>query len=192
MRDSEFIRANVPMTKEEVRILALERLALQHAHHFLDVGAGTGSISIEAGLRYPHLQVLAIEHNADAVQLIEQNKQKFSVANLTILPATAPLPLKDYRADAIFVGGSNGKLAEIINWSHQLLTSGGRLVLNFILLNTMMEALNLLRCHQFEQIDVCQLQVSHLTKLGSGDYFKPANPTYIISCQKTEITHGKQ
>ncbi len=192
MKDCEFIRGKVPMTKEDVRILTLERLALNKARYFLDVGAGTGSISIEAGLRYPHLHVLSIEHNREAIQLIEQNRQKFAVNNMTILPVTAPLPLKDYCADAIFIGGSNGKLTDLIDWSEKLLVSGGHLVMNFILLNNMLEAIEYLHHCKFDHINVCQLQISHLTKLGQGNYFKPANPTYIISCQKKEIHDNEQ
>lgn len=184
MKDSEFIRGKVPMTKEEVRLLTIERLALRDAARFIDVGAGTGSIAIEAGLRYPSLQVLAIEKNPDAVELIRLNAEKFKVTNLNILQAYAPVELSGPQADAIFIGGSGGNLTEIIDWSRQLLVEGGRLALNFILLNNLNEALNHLRRGGFADVEVCQLQVSRLTQLGSGDYFKPNNPTYIISCRK--------
>lgn len=184
MKDSEFIRGKVPMTKEEVRLLTVERLALQNAQRFIDVGAGTGSIAIEAALRYPSLQVLAIEKNPEALELIKLNCDKFGVNNVEIMQAYAPVELPGRQADAIFIGGSGGNLTEIIDWSSQQLIDGGRLVLNFILLNNLNEALNHLRQGEFTEIDVCQLQVSHLTGLGSGEYFKPNNPTYIISCCK--------
>jgi cobalt-precorrin-6B (C15)-methyltransferase len=186
MKDSEFIRAKVPMTKEEVRLLTIERLQLQNAKRFIDVGAGTGSIAIEAALRHPSLSVLAIERNPQAVELIRLNRAKFAADNVDILEAYAPVELSGGQADAMFIGGSGGNLTEIIDWSEQLLLDGGRLALNFILLDNLMEAMTALRQRRFADIDVCQLQVSHLTGLGSGEYFKPNNPTYIISCRKAK------
>ena len=186
MKDSEFIRGNVPMTKEEVRVLTIERLALQHAGRFIDVGAGTGSVAIDAALRYPSLEVLAIERNPEAIDLITLNCKKFSVSNVEIMQAYAPVALTGWEADAIFIGGSGGNLTDIIDWSHQQLAAGGRLVLNFILLNNLTEAVGYLRQSRFCDINVCQLQVSHLTALGNGEYFKPNNPTYIISCYKSK------
>lgn len=186
MKDSEFIRGKVPMTKEDVRILTIERLVLQHARRFIDVGAGTGSVAIDAALRYPSLEVLAIERNPEAIDLIALNCKKFNVSNIEIMQAYAPVALTNWEADAIFIGGSGGNLTDIIDWSHQQLVAGGRLVLNFILLNNLTEAVEHLRQSQFSEIDVCQLQVSHLTALGNGEYFKPNNPTYIISCYKSK------
>ncbi|WP_434778308.1 decarboxylating cobalt-precorrin-6B (C(15))-methyltransferase [Neisseria sp. Ec49-e6-T10] len=184
MRDEAFIRGKVPMTKEEVRVLTIDRLNLANAKTLIDVGAGTGSICIEASMKYPQLQTIAIEKNPEAVELIKLNCEKFNVNNIRIIEAFAPIvpPVKE--ADAIFIGGSGGSLSEIIDWSYDLLIQGGRLALNFILLNNLMEALELLRAKGFTDLDVSQLQVSRLTALGKGDYFKPNNPTYIISCLK--------
>ena len=172
------------MTKEEVRILSLDRLELTHAKTLVDVGAGTGSIGIEASLRYPNLQTIAIEKNPEAVELIKQNCQKFEVGNLQIIEGLAPVILPIKQVDAVFVGGSGGGLQEIVQWAGKILIPQGRLVLNFILLNNLMDALVLLRKECFENIEVSQLQISRLTKLGQGEYFKPNNPTYIISCVK--------
>jgi len=187
MKDDVFIRGDVPMTKEEVRILTLDRLALDGAKTFIDVGAGTGSICIEASLRYPELTTIAIEKNPEAVELIKQNCTKFAVKNLHIIEGLAPVAVPVDEADAIFVGGSGGSLADIIKWSHDLLVPQGRLVLNFILLNNLMEALDLLATENFTEVEVNQLQVSRLTKLGKGFYFKPNNPTFIISCIKGAV-----
>lgn len=184
MKDDLFIRGDVPMTKEEVRVLTIDRLDLAGAKVLVDVGAGTGSICIEASLRYPELQTIAIEKNPEAIDLIQQNCQKFGVRNLAIIEGLAPIGLPEKDVDAIFVGGSGGSLEDIISWSFRALVPEGRLVLNFILLNNLMDALAILKTHDFENIDVNQLQVSRLTKLGKGHYFKPNNPTYIISCTK--------
>lgn len=186
MKDSEFIRGKVPMTKEEVRLITLDRLELGAAQRFIDVGAGTGSIAIEAALRFPQLQVLAIERNPEGIELIQANCDKFKVNNIDIIHQQAPLDLPEswQQVDGIFIGGNGGSLIEIIDWSYRHLQPNGRLVLNFILLNNLMSALDYLNVSPFTDIDAVQLQVSNLTALGSGAYFKPNNPTYIISCRK--------
>lgn len=171
------------MTKEPVRLLALERLELASAEHLIDIGAGTGSVALEAALRFPKLQVTAIERNPAALALITENCLRLGCDNVAVMAGTAPLALAA-KADAIFIGGSGGQLAELIDWSLARLHPGGRLVLTFILLNNFSEALACLQTREVAEISCEQLQFSTLTPLGSGHYFKPNNPTYLISCYK--------
>ena len=185
MKNKDFITGKVPITKEEVRAISLNKLELLNAKTFIDVGAGTGSVSIEAGYSYPNLKVIAIERNDDAIDLVKQNKEKFNLDNVEIIKAYAPVELdKDIKADAIFLGGTGKKLEEIIDWSKDLLVDGGRLVANFIIIDTFYEMLRLVREKRFKNVDVTVLNVSKLEKLGPGEYFKPHNPIYIISCEK--------
>ena len=93
------------------------------------------------------------------------------------------------RADAIFMGGSGGRLDELIDWSWQQLYPGGRLVMTFILQENLHCALDHLRQSGISNVDCQQLNVSALTTLGSGHYFKPHNPVFVIACQKEE-NHG--
>jgi len=187
MKDSEFLRGEkVPMTKEEVRTIVLDRLNLSQATTFIDVGAGTGSVALEAAIRHPSLNVIAIERNPAALALIETNRASFHCQNVEIIAAEAPCDLST-SADAIFVGGSGGNLTEIIDWSLAHLTAGGVLVLNFILLDNVTTALNYLKTCQVADLQCTQMQISQLTTLGSGYYFKPNNPTFIISCQKEAV-----
>ena len=184
MKDSEFVRGEkVPMTKEEVRTIVLDRLHLAQATTFVDVGAGTGSVALEAAIRYPNLQVMAIEKNPAALTLIETNRQRFDCQNVEVIAAEAPCALLT-QVDSIFVGGSGGNLTEIIDWSLAHLTQNGTLVLNFILLDNVTSALNYLKTCRVTDLQCTQLQISQLTTLGSGYYFKPNNPTFIISCMK--------
>ncbi|CFR09008.1 decarboxylating cobalt-precorrin-6B (C(15))-methyltransferase [Yersinia kristensenii] len=189
MKDELFLRGQnargqkVPMTKEAVRVLALERLALSGAAHLIDVGAGTGSVALEAALRFPHLQVTAIERNPAALELIDENRQRLGCGNVNIVAGVAPLALPD-KVDAIFIGGSGGHLTDLIDWALMMLNPGGHLVLTFILLNNLNEALSHLQTCAVSELDCVQLQLSTLTPLGSGHYFKPNNPTYLISCHK--------
>ena len=185
MKNKDFITGKVPITKEEVRAISLNKLELLNAKTFIDVGAGTGSVSIEAGYSYPNLKVIAIERNDDAIDLVKQNKEKFNLDNVEIIKAYAPVELdKDIKADAIFLGGTGKKLEEIIDWSKDLLVDGGRLVANFIIIDTFYEMLILVKEKGFKNIDVTVLNVAKLEKLGTGEYFKPHNPIYIISCEK--------
>ena len=185
MKNKDFITGKVPITKEEVRAISLNKLELLNAKTFIDVGAGTGSVSIEAGYSYPNLKVIAIERNDDAIDLVKQNKEKFNLDNVEIIKANAPVELdKDIKADAIFLGGTGKKLEEIIDWSKDLLVDGGRLVANFIIIDTFYEMLRLVKEKGFKNIDVTVLNVAKLEKLGTGEYFKPHNPIYIISCEK--------
>lgn len=189
MKDELFLRGEkVPMTKEAVRALALAKLELHRASHLIDIGAGTGSVSIEAALQYPSLQVTAVERNPAALQLLDENRQHFACGNIEILPGEAPIVITE-RADAIFMGGSGGHLGELIDWSWQQLYPGGRLVMTFILQENLNSALDHLQQRGIKQIDCLQLNVSSLTALGSGHYFKPNNPVFVIACQKEE-NHG--
>lgn len=189
MKDELFLRgAKVPMTKEGVRTLALARLDLHRASHLIDVGAGTGSVSIEAALGHPELRVTAIERNPAALTLLAENRRHFDCRNIEIIAGEAPMALGE-KADAIFIGGSGGNLTQLIDWALNQLCPEGRLVLTFILQENLSAALNHLSSRGIHDFDCLQLQISELTPLGNGHYFKPNNPTFMISCQK-EKNHG--
>ena len=183
MKNDEFIRGKVPITKEEVRAISLNKLNLKNAKTFIDVGAGTGSVSIEAALTYDNLKVIAIERNDVAIDLINQNVNKFNLSNIEVIKDYAPIDL-DVKADGIFLGGTGNNLDQIIKWSKDLLIPGGRLVANFILIDNFYDTLDLLKKYNFVNLDVSQLSINKLEKLGSRDYFKPHNPIFIISCEK--------
>ena len=183
MKNNEFIRGKVPITKEEVRAISLNKLNLKNAKIFIDVGAGTGSVSIEAALTYDNLKVIVIERNDVAIDLINQNVNKFNLSNIEVIKDYAPIDL-DVKADGIFLGGTGNNLEEIIKWSKDLLIPGGRLVANFILIDNFYDTLDLLKKYNFVNLDVSQLSINKLEKLGSRDYFKPHNPIFIISCEK--------
>ncbi|MCC0658289.1 decarboxylating cobalt-precorrin-6B (C(15))-methyltransferase [Clostridioides sp. ES-S-0005-03] len=187
MRNSEFITGKVPITKEEVRAISISKLDLVNAESFIDIGAGTGSVSIEAAYNYPNLEVISIEKNDAAVELIEKNIKKFNLKNVEVIKGYAPIKISlNTKVDSIFLGGTGNNLEEIIAWSKKTLITGGRLVANFIIIETFNQTLKLLRKYGFKEIDVCVLNVSKLEKLGKGEYFKPLNPIYIISCEKGE------
>jgi len=186
MKDELFLRGEkVPMTKEAVRALALSKLELHWASHLIDIGAGTGSVSIEAALQNPTLAVTAIERNPAALRLLEENCQRFACGNISVMAGEAP-DVRVEQADAIFIGGSGGHLCALIDWSLQHLRPGGRLVMTFILQENLHAALDHLRHSGVTALDCQQLNISALTPLGSGHYFKPHNPVFVIACQKED------
>lgn len=185
MRDDEFIRTKVPMTKEEIRAISLDKLQLHRAKRMLDVGSGTGSVTIQAAHTYPDLEVVAVERNPDAIALTKENISHFKCQNVTLNEGLAPIDLEG-QFDAIFVGGTGGNMREIFDWCQNLLVPGGRLVLNFILLENAFEAAEIAEDMAWEDLEIVSIQASRWTGLGKGHYFKPQNPTVIVSCKKAE------
>ena len=183
MKNREFITGKVPITKEEVRAISISSLELEGAKKMLDIGAGTGSISIEAALKYPGLSVTAIERNDDALELIEKNKEKFNLDNIEIIKGYAPVEING-KYDAVFIGGTGKKLDEILDWVYEITDDGARICANFIIIDTFNSALRAFREKGFEDIDVSMVSVSKMEKLGGGEYFKPNNPVFVISCRR--------
>lgn len=108
------------MTKEEVRAISIDKLDLHKAKRMLDVGSGTGSVTIQAAVSFPNLEVVAIEQNEDAVALTQENIDYFGCQNITLIKGKAPVELEG-QFDAIFVGGTGGNMAEIFEWCEHLL-----------------------------------------------------------------------
>ena len=90
MRDEWFIRGKVPMTKSEVRTVSLSKLELYEDCEFWDIGAGTGSVSVEAAVSCPGIHVCAFEYKEEAVELIRANCEKARTEAVTIVPGKAP------------------------------------------------------------------------------------------------------
>ncbi|MFC6254033.1 decarboxylating cobalt-precorrin-6B (C(15))-methyltransferase [Secundilactobacillus hailunensis] len=186
MKDEVFLRSKVPMTKSEVRALSIDKLRLQGKHSMLDIGSGTGSVSIQAALEFPDLQVTSVEHHDDAIDIMQQNMDKFKTANIDLVKGEAPVDIPDQRYDAIFVGGSGSNLEEIIDFSLSHLNADGTLVLNFILQENAMQAFSYLDQNQSVTLEMSEVRVSKWHGLGKGHYFKPQNPTLIISATRKE------
>lgn len=180
MKDQQMLRGNIPMTKMEIRAVAMSYLELYTAKRLLDIGAGTGSISIEAGLRCPALDITAIEREPEGTALIRENAQRLGVDNIEVLESAAPCTLNG-KYDRVFLGGTGRFMPEIFEWlitSH--LEEGAIVVLTAITLETLHEGLELLKKNGFEDLEGSQIQASRLDTLGSYHYFKPINPCYIL------------
>ena len=127
IKDEEFIRGNCPMTKEEIRILSVAKLNLDENSKLLDVGAGTGSISIQGSKLCTQGRVVAIERDEEALEVIYKNKDKFSCDNLEVIEGEAIEALDSMKEkfNSIFIGGSGGNLEKIIEKCHNLLEDDG-------------------------------------------------------------------
>ncbi|WP_026760328.1 precorrin-6Y C5,15-methyltransferase (decarboxylating) subunit CbiT [Selenomonas ruminantium] len=184
--DEEFIRQDVPMTKQEIRILSLVKAQIAPDAVVYDIGAGTGSISIEAARLAPQGQVYAIERSSEGIGLIRANVANFAVKNVTVIQAEAPEGLADLpEADAILIGGSGGNLQEILTEVTPKLKASGRLVLNCITVQTLMQCIEFMREHSDTYIyEAIQVQVTRLQQVGTYDMAKANNPIYIVTCWK--------
>lgn len=182
--DDCFLRANVPMTKEEVRSATLSKLQISKSDVIYDVGAGTGSVSIEMALMAEEGQVYAVETNLEAVELIHSNREKFGAWNLQVQSGKAPKALEDLPVpDKAFLGGTKGNMDEII----ALLVKKNpaiRVVINAIALESMWEALQVLKKYEFETIDVVQLSLAKAREVGEFHMMTGQNPIFIISAQR--------
>lgn len=181
--DEEFIRGKAPMTKEEVRTVSLSKLKLQEDSVCYDVGAGTGSVSVEMALCAHQGQVYAIEKKEEATELLKKNKQKFAADNLTIVTGLAPEAMRDLPAPThAFIGGSSGNLKEIVR---ELLEKNKkvRMVINCITLETVSEALETAREFEFQNSEIVQLGAARSKEVGRYHMMMGENPIYIITLQ---------
>ncbi len=184
--DEEFIRQDVPMTKQEIRILSLVKAQIAPDAVVYDIGAGTGSISIEAARLAPQGEVFAIERETAGINLIRANAANFAVPNVRVIQAEAPDGIADLpEADAILIGGSGSRLPEILEAVTPKLKDKGRLVLNCITVQTLMQCIEYMRIHSDTYIyEAIQVQVTRLQQVGTYDMAKANNPIYIVTCWK--------
>ena len=181
--DECFLRDKVPMTKEEVREISISKLRLEKDSVIYDVGAGSGSVSVEMALQALEGQVYAVEKNPVAVNLLLENKKKFCADNLTVAEGLAPEALEELPAPThAFIGGSAGNMKEIL----ELLLRKNpavRVVVNAITLETVAEALDALKELPFGEADIVSVSVARSKKAGRYHMMMGQNPVYVISAQ---------
>ena len=182
MRDEWFIRGEIPMTKSEVRAVSVSRLELQTNSIVYDIGAGTGSVSVEAALKVPKGHVYAFEQKEEGCALIRANAKKAGLTNLTVVPGKAPESLAGYPApDRVFLGGSSGNMEEILDLVTEL-NPAVQLVINVIALESLNQAMAWFQKKGWEPEVVC-MQVSRAAKRGPYHMMQAQNPIYILAAQ---------
>jgi cobalt-precorrin-6B (C15)-methyltransferase len=183
--DDEFLRGDIPMTKQEVRILVLNKAKIRPTDIIIDIGAGTGSLSIEAALQASQGTVYAIERHPEGVDLIRANAVKFGAANVEVISGTAPTALQNIpKADVIFIGGSGGHLQEILKQSNYLLKSNGRLVITAITVETLYEALHTMQAKPEFTVEAFGMQVTRIKHIKTNNMLQALNPIYVITSTK--------
>ncbi len=179
--DDEFITGNIPMTKSEVRTISIGKLNIKNSSTVYDIGAGTGSVSIETALKLSFGQLYAIEKNEEAISLIKKNKEKFKAYNIDIVKGLAPDCLENLPSpDCVFIGGSGGNLEKIIC---EVLKKNktANVVINAIALESVNEAIRCMEKFKFEHVEITNAWISKSKKIGSYNMMMGQNPIYIIS-----------
>mgnify|MGYP000846036312 FL=1 len=181
--DGLFLRGEVPMTKAEVRAAAVAALRLRGDDVVYDVGAGTGSVSVEMSIFASRGCVYAVEKDEKALKLIAKNKRVFGAGNLEIVPGTAPAVLTDLPApDAAFIGGSGGRLQEIVTLIARK-NPRARVCMTAVTMETLEKGVWILEALGFRDVQASQIAVTRLKKAGSVHMMDAQNPVFVISGQ---------
>jgi cobalt-precorrin-6B (C15)-methyltransferase len=179
IRDEEFIRGNIPMSKFDIRVIAMALLEISEGDKFLDVGAGTGSLSVQAALM--GAEVYAIEREQEGIELIRENAGRFR-AEISIIHGTAPEAMYSIESfNKCFIGGSGGSLVQIADEIDEKLSVGGVLVASFIVPDNMVELKGILMEKKYSEIEVRLIQSSVIE--GKG-LMKANNPIFLIKGKK--------
>lgn len=183
MRDEWFIRGDVPMTKAEIRAIAIAKLELDGASILLDIGAGTGSVSVEAALCSSVKRVYAFEKKPEAAALIEKNREKagISAKKLILKEGEAPesFPMFEEMPTHAFIGGSSGNMAQILSRLLEI-NKEMRIVITVIALETIAELMGLLKNREIDA-EIVSVQTAKARPAGNYHLMQGQNPVYIIS-----------
>ncbi len=182
--DEEFSRGKVPMTKAEIRAMVMVKAAIAETDIVCDVGAGTGSLSVEAALCATKGQVYAIERNPEGIALISENAQKFSCENITVIEGVAPSAMENLPAlDVVLIGGSGGNLSSILDAADARLAPGGRIVITAVTVETTEDVVREMAGRPYT-MEGFQMQVNRLRRLGRYHLYDPQSPVFIFTCVK--------
>ncbi|MEX2192687.1 MAG: precorrin-6Y C5,15-methyltransferase (decarboxylating) subunit CbiT [Nitrosarchaeum sp.] len=184
--DDAFERSeNVPITKEEVRVIQISKARLCPGYTVYDIGCGSGSISIEAAIQVESGKVIAIDYDPNAIELTKKNIEKFGLTNVSVMLGNAKEKISELDlADAIFIGGTGGDTEEIVTLCQDKLKSGGRIVIGIILIETLYSVLQAFEKLQFDSVDITQVTISKSRKTSTGTMMLARNPVTIISATK--------
>lgn len=174
-------------TKEEIRVITISKARLREGDIVIDVGCGTGGLTVEAALQVaPKGRVYAIDEDPVAIKLTASNVEKFGVkGNVSITGGKAPQALLTLpNADAILIGGGGLSLRPILQIANSKLNSNGRIVVNAILLETATLAINELKSLGFRDIDITHISVAKGKQINSGTMMMARNPITIVSATK--------
>ncbi|MDO3377527.1 precorrin-6y C5,15-methyltransferase (decarboxylating) subunit CbiE [Geoalkalibacter halelectricus] len=182
--DEEFAAVKKLITKEEVRVIALAKLQLRHDMCLWDIGAGSGSVSIEADHLLPNGRIFAVERNPQCLQFIRDNLRKFNARNISLVEGEAPACLENLPdPDRVFIGGSGGNLWDILKAVDERLPAEGRIVLNAITLDTLTSSTEFFDNAGYD-VEVTAVNISRTRPLTDYKMFEANNPVFVITATK--------
>lgn len=184
--DSYFIRSDVPMTKREIRASVISRMAVRKNSCVYDIGAGTGSVSVELALHAPYGTVYAVERTEEGCSLIARNAEKFGLNNIEIIHGNAadvidnlPVP------DEVFIGGSGGE-SEYIFDSILRKNPNVHVVATAVTLETLQDMISLMEKNNMSVLDIVQIAVTQIKKTGRYHMMSANNPVFIIEGRRMQ------
>lgn len=184
--DDRFDRLpGIPLSKREVRLLLLSSLRMASDSVLWDIGAGTGTIPVEAGLLCPQSQIVAVERDGDVAGLIQRNCDRFGVNNVQVIAGSAPDCLVNLSPppDRICLEGGR-PIKDILRVTWEMLRPQGRLVATASNLETLYAISSSLEALNASNIEVIQSAVNRLEKRGTQQTFAAVNPMFILSGEK--------
>jgi cobalt-precorrin-6B (C15)-methyltransferase len=174
----------VPITKEEVRSLTISKLRLKAGFSAIDIGCGSGSLTVEICNQIKQGMMYAIDFDKKAVELTKINLRRFGfTAQVILSDATEILPTLP-QVNAIIVGGTWSNMRRIIEMGITKLQDGGRIVINTILIESACEALSTIYKADLKEVDVTQVMIAKSRKVTTGTMMLARNPVLIISASK--------
>ena len=177
---------NVPITKEEVRVVQISKARLKPGMIVYDIGCGSGSISVEAAHQVEESgHVYAVDYDAKAVEITKKNLEKFNLENVSVILGNAKEKISELpNADAVFIGGTGTDTNEIMHICQDKLKSGGRIVIGMILIETIFSVLSSIKELDFDSVDITQVTIAKSRRTTTGTMMLARNPVTILSATK--------
>jgi cobalt-precorrin-6B (C15)-methyltransferase len=180
--DKLFSKGKSPITREEIRALVIAKLRLVKRHYLVDIGSGTGAVSIEAARLLTQGQVWAVEALSDRVDLISENCKKFGITNINVINGTAPQVLNQLpQIDRAFIGGSGNNLSVIIEQLIPKFNPEGRIVMTAVTLETLNLAVEIFSKPLFRDFEVLAVNLATLKNLQDRHLFQSEHTIHIIA-----------
>lgn len=183
LKEDEIQHERGLITKDEVRAVTLHKLRLPLEGVFWDVGSGSGSISLEASRLCPALQIFAVEKDQQRINTIKTNMQRYNARNVEVILGSAPDALTDLPApDRVFIGGSSGKVGDIVRLINEKMPSG-IIVINAVTLETLNNSLSSLDQSLFS-VEISEISVSRSKIVAGKRQMNALNPVFVVKGER--------
>ena len=185
--DEEFERTeSVPITKEEIRAIQISKGRLSVGQTVLDIGCGSGSVTIEAAIQVGESgKVFGVDIDPNAIELTKKNLKKFGIINYTLIEGNAKDKISELpQVDTVFIGGTGVDTKDIVELCQNKIKSGGRIVIGVILIETLYSVLQIIEKLDFESVDITQITIGKSRKTKTGTMMLARNPVTVISATK--------